>query len=622
MLLNFRDKLRGGAAMVVVGILAIPFALFGIDSLFLSDPAADGAVSVNGEEISNFQVEQGIVMRRQQILNQFEGLDPTMLGDEQLRGPVLDALIRETLINQVASKQGMAVSERTFRDVVVGQDAFRRDGRFDPVVYEYTLGRMGYTPRTYRQAVERELLANQFMGGIFASTFATPVELEQFIALSLEERDFHYLRIPVASFADDIVISDEEVAAYYREHGTEFDEPEKVTLDYIELQPDSLTDSVEVGEAEIRAQFDAEVEALAQDTLRWRISHIQLSEQPDGGHEEIIAQIQERLAAGEAFADLAREFSEDAGSAQQGGELGVFAPGTLPESFETALETLEEGQISEPVTTDSGVHLVRLEERRDVDLPVYEDERERIRTELVALASRELLPRMVEELKEKTFHVEDLAEVADELGLQSATTEPFSRGGGEGIAANGMVVTAAFSEDVLEHGFASEVLTLQDQHFVVVKLREHHPARRKSLDEVRDSIVATLSASRAEEMARAQADTLLAKAREGATIESLALEGELDWQVVLKATRFDAPVEPTLLQAVFAQPGTDLPRAGQVVTNRGDVVVYSLSRIHTGDSSTLAAEERRNLESSLEQMMLAREWRAYEDILLANAKIK
>ena len=622
MLLNFRDKLRGGTAMVVVGILAIPFALFGIDSLFLSDPAAGKAATVNGEEISNFQVEQGIVMRRQQILNQFEGLDPAMLGDEQLRGPVLDALVREALINQAASKQGMAVSERTFRDVVVGQDAFRRDGRFDPVLYEYTLGRMGYTPRSYRNTVERELLVNQFMGGIFASAFTTPAEMEQFIALSLEERDFHYLTIPLSSFADDIAISDEEVAAYYREHGPEFDEPEKVSLDYIELTPDSLVGSVDVDEEQIRAQFDAEVEVLAQDTLRWRIAHIQLSEQPDGAHEETIAAIQQRLADGESFADLAREFSEDAGSAQQGGELGVFAPGTLPESFETALQTLEEGQISAPLVTDSGVHLVRLDERRDAELPVYDDERERIRAELVAQASRDLLPRVVEELKEKTFHVEDLADVAAELGLKSATTEPFSMAGGEGIAANGMVIAAAFSEDVLQHGFASEVMTLQDQHFAVVKLREHHPARRKSVDEVRDSIVATLAASRAEELARAQADALQARAREGATIEELAVEEELDWQVVLKATRFDAPVAPALLQAVFAQPGADLPRVGQAVTANGNVVVYSLSRIHSGDPAALATEERRNLESALKQMLLAREWRGYEETLLANAKIK
>lgn len=622
MLLNFRDKLRGGAAMVVVGILAIPFALFGIDSLFLSDPAAGKAASVNGEDITNFQLEQGIAMRRQQILNQFEGLDPNLLSDEQLRGPVLDALVREAVIGQAASKQGMAVSERTFRDVVVNQDAFRRNGRFDPVLYEYAIGRLGYTPRTYRETVERELLVNQFMGGILASPFTTPAELEQFVALSLEQRDFHYLTVPASAFAHDIAITDEEVMAYYQQNGEQFDEPEKVVLDYIELKPESLMSSVEVDEARVREQYELEVDALVKDTQRWKVSHIQIGIQADGSHEQTLATIQRRLADGEAFADLAREFSEDAGSAQQGGELGVFGPGTLPESFEAALQTLEEGQVSEPVASDSGVHLVLLQERQDAEVPDFEAERERIRSELLAQASREQLPRLVEVLKEKTFHVDRLADVAEELGLEAASTEAFSRAGGEGIAANPMVIDAAFSEDVLEHGFASEVLALTDDHHVVVKLREHLPARRKSVDEVREQIVATLTRTGAEALARTKAEALQVRLREGASIEELALEEDLDWQVVLKATRFAAPVDATLAQAVFAQPGNDLPRVGEVITANGDVLVYALSRVHSGDPDALAAEERRSLERSLKQMLLAREWRAYEETLLANAKIK
>ncbi len=622
MLQDFRDKIRGVTAGILVAILIIPFAFFGVDSLFLSGSGVDQAVSVNGEKISQFQVDQGIAFRRQQIMSQFPDMDPSLLGDEQLRGPVVDALIREVLIEQAAREQRMTVSERTFRDIVVAQEAFRRDGRYDPALYEYTIGRMGFTPRAYREQVERELLVNQFMGGVFATAFTTPRELESFLALSLESRDFHYLTIPLNHFVDDIVIDDNEVEAYYQRHADEFQEPERVSVEFIRLSAEDLMDRVEVDEARIRAQFEVELQALG-DTLQWRVAHIQISEGPGDAHLEVLDSIRQRLAEGEDFGDLAREFSEDGGSAQQGGELGVFTPGTLPESFETALEQLQPGEVSDPLTTDSGIHLVRLIERLETERPDYQEQRGRIRDELLVRSAQDLLPRVVEDLKDRTFQVDDLHEVANDMGLQWGVTEPFARSGGPGIASHPLVIQAAFSEEVVEHGFASEVLELQDQEFVVVKLREHHPTRRKTVDEVREGIVAALTEERAVELARDKAEALQARAREGAAIEELAVEEGLDWQVVLKGTRFEAPVDPALTRAVFAVPsGSRLPHVGQVVTAGGDVVVFSLAGVHSGDGARLSVAERENLQQSLQQMMVAREWRAYEETLMANAKIK
>lgn len=622
MLQDFRDKLRGMTAGILVAILVIPFAFFGIDSFFLSGPDVEQVASVNGEKITQFQVEQGIALRRQQIASQFEGIDPSLLGDEQLRAPVVDALVREAVLFQQANSQGMAVSDEIFRDVIIGQEAFKRDGRFDANIYQYAIGRLGYTPKTYRQRVEQELLVNQLMSGIYVSSFNSPVELEAFLNLSLEERDFHYLTIPLKKFDDIIEIDEQEIAAYYQEQGTKFDEPEKISIEYIRLDADSLMDKAEISDEQIRAQFDVEL-ASAGDTTRWHIAHIQVDEQADGSEQAVINDIKARLDAGEDFAELAKSYSEDAGSAQQGGDLGDFSPGSLPEYFEKALETLEPGEVSDVVAGDNAVHLIRLVARTEGQKPVFEEQRERIREELASAAVIEMMPRYVEELKEKTYNVDSLESAATELGLEMGISEPFSRSGGTGVSADPGVLEAAFGDDVLEHGFASEVMELQDQQYLVIKLKERIPAHRKPLDEVRDTIAATLKARRAQEMALAKSRELQDKLEAGATVEALAVEEDLPWQVVANATRFEAPADPLLLAAVFAQPaGAALPVVGETASSSGDVVVYSLARIHEGDIAKLSEDEREGLGRSLEQMVVSREWRAYEETLLAQAEIK
>ena len=620
MLQDMRDKVKGVTAGILVALLVLPLAFVGIDSFFLSGPDVDQAASVNGEKITQFEVEQGVALRRQQILSQFEGIDPALLGDDQLREPVIDALIRESVLHQQARRQGMTISDETFRDVVISQDAFKQDGRFDPAVYEYAIGRLGYTPRTYRQRVEQELLVNQFMGGVFASAFISPVEFEKFLKLSLEERDFHYLTLSLDRFREGIEVSEDDIARYYAEKGEAFDEPERVSIEYIALNSDSLVDKVEVSEEQIRAQFDAEV-AAGGDATRWHVAHIQLEERDDGSHRAVIDEITARLAAGEDFGELARAFSEDAGSAQQGGDLGTFTPGTLPESFESALGELEPGEVSGVVQGDDALHLIKLIARSEGETPDYAAQRDRIRNELAVAGAVDLLPRYVEDLKEKTYNVETLGVAAEELGLELGVTEPFARTGGDGVAANTQVVEAAFGEDVLEHGFASEVMELQDQHYLVVKLKEHLPAHRKPLAEVKDRIVAILRDVRAAELADEAVAEIEEALRGGATVEAVAVERDLPWQVVLKATRFEAAVSTEVLQAVFSHTGSALPAVGQVATAGGDRVVFALSRVRDGDGADIGEEERRRLRDSLEQMQVSREWRAYEDSLLAEAEI-
>ncbi len=623
MLQNFRDRLKGITAFILVGIIIIPFAFFGIDSLFLSGSAVEEAAQVNGEPINELRVQQATAIQRQQILERFEDIDPAVIDDEQLRGPALDALVRQEVVAQAARERGMAVADSAFNQIIMASPAFQEDGRFSRDLYEFSLQRMGYTPRSYRDTVIRELLMNQFVRGISISGFATGYELAELAQITQQERDFYYLTVATDAFADGVEIADAEVRAYYDDHPEKFRVPEQVVLEYISLKPESLLDRVEVDPQAVRRQFEEERDA-ARGAVRWHVAHILVEEKDDSSHRQRLEEVRQKLAQGEEFARLAKTYSEDPGSADQGGDLGTFSPGSLPPAFEAVLSELAEGEVSGVVETDSGLHLVKLIERSAVELPVFEEERERIRRQLARDIARERLPALVEALREQSYTAENLSAVGEALDLEVSVSEPLSQeGGGTGIGQYPQVVRAAFSEDVIKNGYASEVLEIADQHYIVVKLQDRRPAHRKPLDAVRDSIVADLRAEKAAAAARSRAETLLARIEGGESVEAVAREEGLDWQVALDARRFSGNADPRLVEAIFSHPlDTGLPVQGLVRDSNGNYRVYSLSQITPGALSDMPAQQRRGLRETLANMVTDREWQAYQAALRNRAEVE
>ncbi len=496
MLQSFRDKIRGVTAGILVGIICIPFVFFGVDALFVSGDSVERAAEVNDEPVTELRVQQAVALQRQRLQDQYDDLDPSLIDDEMLRGPVIESVVRQKAIAQAARKQGMAVPRQTFRNMVVNSPAFQRDGRFDPGLYEISLNRMGYTQGSYRKLVTEEMLASQFAQGILSSGFVPEAELEQLAAVVRQKRRFHYLTLPTATFADNVAVSEEEIVAYYEENTERFRQPESVVLEYIRLDADSLKDKVDVSDEDVRREFERQM-ANREADAQWHVAHILIEERADDSHSALIQEIQEKLAEGGDFGDLAREYSDDAGSAGQGGDLGRLSPGMLPGEMEAAIEDMAPGDISQPVETDSGVHIVKLLDRTDAgEGPVFEDERDRIRAELERRAAREKLPATVEELKDMAFNAENLQAVADRLDLEARRSDPITRDGGPGIGEIGQVVRAAFSDDVLEDGYASEVMELSDGDYIVVMVDERIPAHRTPLEEVRETVAERVRADK------------------------------------------------------------------------------------------------------------------------------
>ncbi|MDG1494705.1 MAG: SurA N-terminal domain-containing protein [Porticoccaceae bacterium] len=617
MLDSFRSNMKGIAFGIVI-LIAIVFAFSGIGSLSVSGSASDTAVTVNGEKVTELSVARAITGEKRRILRENEGLDPAVLTDELIRPQVVDQIIGRKLLTQAAKSSGMGVSSRSTSKILLGTPAFQgEDGRFDQDLYLYTIRNQGYTSGTFLEMLKGDMLVEQYVRGFIASGFSTESEIDLLASITEQKRDYYYLTLPLQASLDAIDLKEQQIEDYYQANKQRYQAAEQVVIDYIELSPGLFSATQTVAEEQVRARYEEQLETLESTTSR-QAAHILLADPSDA----TLSEITEKLAAGESFEALAKEYSEDVGSADFGGDLGYTSGDTFPESFEAALEALQVGEVSAPVATDSGTHLIKLLDIQEQTID-FDSERGRIEQELITELTDVWLVEKLAKLKELSYNAESLSEIADDLQLTAQVSEPFTRAGATGISAESAVVQAAFSAEVFEDNYASEVLELGDDRYVVLKLNKAIPARQKALAEVKSTVIATLTNELARDSLATQGRELEAQVDSGEQVESVAKAEDLDWQVVLDAKRSTGGLNDEIKRFVFQLPATataDLVES--FYTRSGDFVLVVLTDVEAGASSNLSPEQTASLSNAGVSSSGGRELQAVQASLLNNADIE
>jgi peptidyl-prolyl cis-trans isomerase D len=615
MLDSFRTNMKGMAIGITVVIGAI-FAFSGTGTLFLSGSGADAALIVNDSTITELQVVRAISSQKQRILNENEGLDASLLDDDLLRPNVVDQLIGRELLAQASQRQRMGVSEQTINDYILASEAFQSDGRFDQNRYRFALQQQGYTSASFKAMLSNDMRVQQLINGITDTVFATDLELSALASVTEQKRDFYYLRLPVAPIQESVVLSDEQISDYYQANLASYQTDAKVVVDYIELSPAQLVDPTLVTSGQIATRFEEELLTLDLAESR-QVAHILLEDASD----ELVAEIQGKIIAGETFGELAREYSDDFASAESEGDLGYTAGDTFPEAFESALAILNLGEVSPPVTTDAGIHFIKLLDIQQ-DTYLLTDESPRIERELMREATTDQLIAKLELLKELSFNAESLTEVAEDVGLELNISDAFSRFGGQGVTGIAKVSAAAFSDEVIKDKYASEVLDLGNDRYVVLKLNQYIDVRQKEMSEVRESVVVSLTASESAKMLADLGSELLAEIVAGSSVESVAKARKLEWQVGKSVNRRGIDVNAEVRSIVFNFP---LPGAESVIDgfylSNGDYVVAELTKVVSGDLSSLSQAEIGSLAAATRSMNASRDMLAYQDTLREKAEI-
>lgn len=614
MLQNIRDNSQGWIAKTIIGIIVVLLALTGFEAIFNSSGNARNAAEVNGEEISLDELNQAVNMQRRQLMQQLgSDFDASLFDDKLMRDSALGALIDRTLLLQGARDADFAFSQAALDQLILQTPEFAVDGVFNAARFDQVIQQMGYTRMQFRQLLEQEMLIGQLRAGISGSGFVTDQQIERFAQLERQTRDF--ASITVAADSSAVQVSDEEARQYYEANTERFRSPEQVVLEYVELNKEAYFDEVDASEEELQELYRQQIGNLAEQR---RAAHI-LIEVDGTSDAEAKAQLEEiaaQLAAGGDFATLAKEYSDDPGSANEGGDLGYAGPGVYDPAFEDALYALKEGQVSAPVRSEFGWHLIKLLGVQSPEVPSFESMKPELERELKAQQVEQRFVEVTKELENLAFESADLEQPAQELGLTVKTTEPFGREGGEGIAANRQVIQAAFSDEVLMDRANSSVIELDPDTVVAVRIKQHLEPEVQAFETVRDGIFEQLQHSKAAEQARSEGEKLLATLREGGEVEG-------QWQSVEAATRGQDGVAPAVLQTVFRMPkpeGESSTFSGVTLAS-GDYVVIRLNGVSEPDGE-LSAEEKQNYRRFLASRSGQQDFAAYREKQHAEAKIE
>jgi peptidyl-prolyl cis-trans isomerase D len=592
----------GVLGWVLLGILCIAFAFFGLNS-YLQSNATNYAAEVNDVEISPGQHQRAYLQirnRMQEMLG--TAFDPAMFNEEVLKANALNQLMNEELVLQAAESEGMATSEQLVAARIAAIEAFQEDGAFSKERYKRILGLQGMSPGEFEWRLRRELMANQFKSGILQTAAATQEGLNQAFLLEGQQRRFSYLMLPIAGFADQIEITDADIERYYEENSETFMTPERVRVQYLELEAARLETVTQVDEQALQALYEDQAEKYVVPEER-RARHILFQLAPDADDASVTATREQvdaavgRLEAGESFETLAKELSDDPGSAANGGDLGFFSRGVMTAEFENVAFELNSGERSEPVRSQFGFHIIEIVEIKPEQATPLSEVRDELVDQLLSEERSELFYDSSETLSNLAFEQPDsLQAAADALGLEIAESDWFSSSGGAGIAEHGGIVETAFSEDVLLNGNNSAAIEIGEDHVVVLRILEHQEAARQALDEVREQVRELASDEQARALAEEQGKGLLSALQDGsATLDSIAEERSLQpGQTPLLGRNAGEP-DNALVRQVFTlpRPSADSPVYGGFMMRQGDYALVALDEVKDGDLGALPEASRK-----------------------------
>ncbi len=590
MLQAINDRIKGWLGIAVVIIIGLPFALWGIQS-YLDDTGPQYAAKVNDLEISASEFERSVSIQRQQMLRQYGGELP--IEENALRERTLTQLINQRMLEGVTYNNGYRISDSILTAKIKQQ--FSVDGVFDRVRFESSVAQLGMSIPMYEQALRSELRLQQMQTAIGNTSFVTRNEIKNLAALEEQTRDISVLTFNVEHFSTAKKPTEEEIKQYYEANLQRFMQPEKLKIDYVEITSETLAGDIEIDEAQIKKMYEDYVASVSGREER-KARHILLAVKEEAGRQaarEKVKSLKQQLDQGKDFAELAREHSEDTGSAADGGDLGWVALGEMVKPFEQALFDLElsdndSGVVSDIVETQFGFHLIKLEDVRSEAIEPLGVKRYAFEDELKADAVASVFYEQSEQLAALAYENPDnLDVVVEELGLKLSSSDYFTRSRGEGIAENEKIRNVAFSSLVLEQGSNSDTIEISPTHVVVIRLNKHVPATAIPFQDVSSKIENILIVQNGHKQTQSAALAAKARIEAGESIESVQTDGVSIKTVTAVGRKDNDKVsDPAILRNAFKMvPDANAKAAVEVVDLiSGDVSLVVLNKVNVAEN--------------------------------------
>ena len=627
MLQMIRDQVKGWVAVVIFTIMIIPFAFWGINYYF-EQSGGIIAIEVNGEEITLADFQRAY----QDMRAQWQSMSGSTVREETeplIKQRVTEDLIQDELLGQAGKKAGLYVSDEEAWQLIRQIPAFNDDNGFNMAMFEVTASQNGLTPPGFLAMIKEDMAVDQLRSAVVTTEFVTQPEVSGYSGILYQARDLSYAMLSSDELKEAIEPTDEEIQAYYEQEGR-FMEPERVRIGYLVLSLARIAEEVYLEDGELEAYFeDNRQNYQVEGTRKVKQILVNLPEEPaEETVEEMKAkatELYELVLQGENWEDVVVNHSGQYEDVIEFSEFGFLTKGAMEEEVDEVVFSMQEGEISEPVQSRLGFHIMSVDEIQEGTDATLDTRREEVEQDLRQEKAEQQLYELTDRLAGLTYENPDTLEVAaEELGLELQSSDYLSREDpGAGIVSEPGVMAAAFSDEVLLEENNSELLELENDRYMVLRVLDHLPTFKTSMGEVRDEIVTRLKFEQARDRTQEKGEAILEQLRQGKSKEDLAGEFSLEWITAQGVTQDDESVNRAVLRSAFRAgvPENDQAIFDGTSLGTGDYVVFIVHSVSKADSDGIETEELDAVRGQLLQARTASAWAGFNESLQAEADI-
>lgn len=652
MLEKMRENSKGLLSWAIVILIGLTFVMWGVSDYFSGSFGRKYAAKVNGEKLTWKEVDLNYERARRQKA-------ASGLSEKDLKEQVRMMLIQRTAQLANIRVLGFQVGEQQLAETLVQIPVFQEDGKFSKEHYLEVLSNNGFTDIAFRKELEQDILLGQLELGLTQTNFSLPSEVARIVELFDERRNFGYFTLTQQKFRTGIELSNDDLKNYYEKNKSQFVTPERVSIEYVELSLDQIAKQQKVSEEELQAFYKEHLVSYSAPE-RVRARHILISAPAKGKDsaakdkdstskdtasldEKANAKAMEVLAKlnkGEDFSALAKEYSDDKGSAKNGGDLGWFTKGQMVPVFDKAVFALKDPkQIAGPIRSQFGFHIIQLLEHKPAETRPFKEVRELVLEQIQKEKALALYTEQSEELSKLAFEKNDsLKPISEALGLRIKETGFFTRASlgrqeknedskddAAKITENPFVIATAFTDAVLKQKNNSEPLQVGENDLIVLRIKEDKPAVQQSFDEATDKIKERLMVERTKEKVKELADSIQARIQAGENPATLAENLGLTWNVKTAVTRHNNtsnPLNKDILAAAFKLPHAEKDATKALALPNGDYAIIVLQKVIPGNITEVEPAMQKAYQSSVRDGLAQLEFALYINQVMNDARVE
>jgi len=616
---DIRKGLTGTLSKFIVGSIIVTFSLFFGWGTVFSSSEVNKVASVNETILDIYDLDFEIRNQKYFLNKRFEEQD-FEIEEDLIRELSLESIIRRALVLDYLESSGIEISDKLAYLQIAKDENFLLEGNFSKQRFESVVRSLGHIPNKYLQRIKEDILLDHWQKGLGQSSFITEKEINKLLELTSQTRDVTFLKLKIEDFKKDINPTKEQSREYYENNRMLFQNSQKANIRYVELSKEELRENFSISEEELKEEYQAYVEEF-DTTVRRTASHLMIQITNDRQEAlSLIEELRQRIISGEDFSALVRKFSEDEGTRNNGGDLGVSDGSNFPPEFEKALQGLAVNEVSMPVELEGSVHLLKL---TNLQVPIpenFSDIKDRLKEDLVENFISLEFTDLLERASDLVFSIDSLEIIGETLNKQISETGISEINGFEEPINNPKLLEKIFNDQDLQLGALSEVVELSDNLAVIFQVDEFIDKEIKPFEEVAELVKTSLVNIQSKERLNKKAAEFMARLEAGETLVQLAKEGNFESDSYKGVTRNSSLLARPTLQDLFDLPRSSQGKVAASDLSNGDKVLLKFTKINTEKNDLLETEISSFRDFLLEERKLS-ELSSLQDSLKENANI-